>query len=80
MVKKPAYMYEFPTEEAANQFYSLAMFHQKSKIVQHPQQNGVQDSLRVLVTGSGSNVYDMLLRLDLTKQAEALGGRLVPKV
>ena len=73
-------MYEFPAEEAANQFYSLAMFHQKSKIVQHPQQNGVQDSLRVLVTGSGSNVYDMLLRLDLTKQAEALGGRLVPKV
>ena len=61
MVKKPAYMYEFPTEEAANQFYSLAMYHQKSKIVQHPQQNGVQDKLRVLVTGSGSNVYDMLL-------------------
>ena len=56
------------------------MFHQKSKIVQHPQQNGVQDKLRVLVTGSGSNVYDMLLRKDLSKQAEVLGGRLVSKI
>ena len=56
-----------------------ASAHMKSSLAQHPVNNSVVDKKRVLVSGTGSNVYDWQMRCELVEYARSLGGDVVPK-
>ena len=74
MAKKPTFAFQFPSQEAAETFLHYANEHSGSTLAQHPVNNS-----RVLVRGTGSNVYDYNMRCDLVEKARSLGGDVVPK-
>lgn len=82
MSRKPAYMYRFADEQSAKKFKEYAENHHGSAFVQHPMKKGVdaheRDLTRVLVTGTGSVSYDLLLRSDLEHMSCILEGTFEP--
>ena len=79
MAKKPTFAFLFPSVEAAEDFLKYASAHMKSSLAQHPVNNSVVDKKRVLVSGTGSNVYDWQMRCELVEYARSLGGDVLPK-
>ena len=79
MAKKPTFAFQFPSQEAAETFLHYANEHSGSTLAQHPVSNSIADKKRVLVRGTGSNVYDYNMRCDLVEKARSLGGDVVPK-
>ena len=62
---KPVYTYTFNSVEASKQFYLYARQHSDSTNVLHPQTNAIPDQLKVLVIGTGSLNFDLLLKQNL---------------
>ena len=80
MSRKPTYAYLFASEADASEFLKCANKHCNSSFAQHPQKNGVPDSKRVLVTGSGSTIFDLILKEYLDQKADELDGVYQPRV
>ncbi len=82
MSKKPAYMYKFNDETAAATFLEQANQLRESKFVQHPidAKTQVRDPKKVLVTGSGSLIFDTNLKNKLDSLASELDGSYEPLV
>lgn len=78
--KKPTFKYTFPTEAGAKEFLQYATAHYHSSFAQHPVINNVPDLCSVLVTGSASTNYDLLLRSDLDGKAKELDGEYIPLI
>lgn len=80
MSRKPAYAYTFSTEKQAATFLDFAQNYYKSGFAQHPQRDAIPDKLRVLVTGTGSLLFDSQLKEALDIKATELGGVYQPSV
>lgn len=78
--KKPTFKYTFSTEDNAAKFLQYANAHYHSSFAQHPVTNNVPDQRSVLVTGSASTNYDLLLRNDLDGKAKELDGEYIPLI
>lgn len=78
--KKPTFKYTFLTEDNAAEFLQYANDHYHSSFAQHPVTDNVPDLLSVLVTGSASTNYDLILRNDLDNKAKELKGEYVPLI
>lgn len=74
MIKKPAFLYSFSTEGESAEFLKLANKQFNASFAQHPLVNNKRNSLRVLVTGSGSITHDIALKDYLDTQASELNG------
>lgn len=77
--KKQAYLFMFPSNEAAASFLVLANQHSSTSYAQHPLNDdglGSRYLDRVLVTGSGSFVFDLALTEYLSEKAKEFGGYL----
>ena len=70
------FSFEFPTASSSASFLKAGSSEFASAHFQHPQNNGVVDKTRVLVAGTGSMTYDlMLLEYLEQKSAELCGVR-----
>lgn len=80
MSKKPAFMYSFKDSSSASTFLDRANQDPKSSFAQHPIDATMQkrDEKKVLVTGSGSLLFDTNLKNALDRLAEELGGTYEP--
>ena len=80
---KKTFHFIFPDELRGKEFLSFASSQVHSTIVQHPLSiagRGARMKDEVLVTGSGSILFDINLLDVLIKKSEELGGYLMPKV
>ena len=82
-VTRPTYLFVFEDQAKAHSFLEFANAQNSTTIVQHPLSGkghgGDRDLNRVLITGSGSLLFDANLREELTRKAQELGGDLLPK-
>ena len=79
---KTCYRFDFPTKASAKEFLEFARKLEGTTNVQHPydiQQRVKPKSTSVLVTGTGSLIYDVHLLDTLLKKAGELGGYYLPK-
>ena len=79
---RPSYCFIFQTPADADKFFDFAKRRQDTSIVQHPlNSDGSGNRLmhQVLVTGTGSFLFDTNLKNDLVAMAATLGGCLMPK-
>jgi len=79
---RPSYCFIFQSPAEADKFFDFANQRQDTTIVQHPlSSDGSGNRLKhqVLVTGTGSMLFDTNLKNDLVGMATTLGGYLMPK-
>ena len=81
-IQKPSWMFVFSDEHQSELFLRFAHGQFNSSIVQHPfsADGRTRDLLRVLVTASGSQIFDISLKNVLEQKAVELGGYYMPKV
>lgn len=81
--KKPAFLFIFSDNQSSEEFLAVANKHSDVSYAQHPLDDngrGARILNRVLVTGTGSHLFDLSLREELEKIAVTLGGYYSPKV
>ena len=79
---RPSYCFIFQSPAEADKFFDFANQRQDTTIVQHPlSADGSGNRLKhqVLVTGTGSMLFDTNLKNELVALATTLGGCLMPK-
>lgn len=78
---RPCYCFDFPTVEDSKKFFNFANSLKDTHLVQHPYSSdgrGKRLDKQVLVTGSGSQLFDLNLKKQLMDKAHELGGNMVP--
>ena len=76
-MKKPTYTYLFENEVNAESFFRAIAYTNISSNVQYPISNGIPNKKQVMVTGTGSLNFDMVLRNKLEETAEDFRGVLL---
>lgn len=80
---RPSYCFIFQSPAEADKFFDFANHRQDTTIVQHPlcsDGSGNRLKHQVLVTGTGSMLFDTNLKNDLVATAATLGGHLMEKI